>query len=328
MIVWDLIERTQKMKGKRHTTEERIHILQKDADHHSSTYNNASMLFTERLTWDGVALHAVGLPGYPSSHGCINLPYAFAERLFRITEVGGTVIITNDDPADDLTGGHRVQFVSGETSEITRTPHDSPSGPTSILYSARDKEVVIVRNGIIIGRCSAELKTFATKPRGTYAYVCEGWMRNKKNGEPHLSWHQVGGPADSHKIKSFSHLKTDPRLKHILDAAVAPGANLVITNDPSPNPRKASLGFISCTGHWRKNRTETRRESGYAITTPSLASKFAPFTIANRGFFTIEFWGTPVSSSCTSYDLLFSYSYSLRLLHWLRSLTNQSRHRI
>jgi len=48
------------MKGKRHTTEERIHILQKDADHHSSTYNNASMLFTERLTWDGVALQAGG----------------------------------------------------------------------------------------------------------------------------------------------------------------------------------------------------------------------------------------------------------------------------
>ena len=29
MIVWDLIERTQKMKGKRHTTEERIRILRK-----------------------------------------------------------------------------------------------------------------------------------------------------------------------------------------------------------------------------------------------------------------------------------------------------------
>lgn len=29
MIVWDLIERTQKMRGKRHTTEERIRILRK-----------------------------------------------------------------------------------------------------------------------------------------------------------------------------------------------------------------------------------------------------------------------------------------------------------
>jgi hypothetical protein len=25
----------------------------------------------ERLTWDDVALHAGGLPGYPESHGCV-----------------------------------------------------------------------------------------------------------------------------------------------------------------------------------------------------------------------------------------------------------------
>ena len=40
-------------------------ILQKDADHHSSLYNDAPMPFTERLTWSGVALHAGNLPGYP-----------------------------------------------------------------------------------------------------------------------------------------------------------------------------------------------------------------------------------------------------------------------
>src|SRR5215212_2855520 len=35
-------------------------ILQKDPNHHSSKYNNAPMLFQERLTLDGVALHAGG----------------------------------------------------------------------------------------------------------------------------------------------------------------------------------------------------------------------------------------------------------------------------
>lgn len=38
-------------------------ILQKDRDHHSNKYNNAPMPYQERLTWDGVALHAGGLPG-------------------------------------------------------------------------------------------------------------------------------------------------------------------------------------------------------------------------------------------------------------------------
>jgi L,D-transpeptidase catalytic domain. len=35
-------------------------ILQKQVDHHSTLYNDASMPYMERLTWDGVALHAGG----------------------------------------------------------------------------------------------------------------------------------------------------------------------------------------------------------------------------------------------------------------------------
>ena len=54
-------------------------ILQKDARHHSTTYNNAPMFYMERLTWDGVALHAGGLPGFPESHGCVHLPLQFAD---------------------------------------------------------------------------------------------------------------------------------------------------------------------------------------------------------------------------------------------------------
>jgi hypothetical protein len=67
-------------------------VLQKDADHHSKTYNNAAMPYTERLTWDGVALHAGGLPGYPSSHGCVHLPSEFARLLWILGgNEGGTV---------------------------------------------------------------------------------------------------------------------------------------------------------------------------------------------------------------------------------------------
>ena len=53
------------------------------------------MPFTERLTWDGVALHAGGVPGYPSSHGCVHLPMTFAQDLFGVTEVGTTVVIAD-----------------------------------------------------------------------------------------------------------------------------------------------------------------------------------------------------------------------------------------
>src|ERR1700754_1037604 len=68
-------------------------ILQKDKDHHSKKYDNAPMPYQERLTWDGVALHAGGLPGYPESHGCVHLPYTFSQQLFGITTLGATVVV-------------------------------------------------------------------------------------------------------------------------------------------------------------------------------------------------------------------------------------------
>ena len=80
-------------------------ILQKDAKHRSSKYNSAPMPFQERLTWDGIALHAGGLPGYPESHGCIHLPYAFARLLFATTEMHGTVVVAGR--AGRRAGAHR-----------------------------------------------------------------------------------------------------------------------------------------------------------------------------------------------------------------------------
>jgi hypothetical protein len=63
-------------------------ILQKHKDHYSSTYNNAPMPNMQRLTWQGVALHAGHLPGYPASHGCIRLPVRFSELLYSVTQHG------------------------------------------------------------------------------------------------------------------------------------------------------------------------------------------------------------------------------------------------
>ena len=68
-------------------------VLQKEAAHKSTLYNDASMPFMQRLTWDGVALHAGGTPGFPESHGCVHLPTAFAKKLFGVTRVGTQVTV-------------------------------------------------------------------------------------------------------------------------------------------------------------------------------------------------------------------------------------------
>ena len=72
-------------------------ILEKKKLHHSNLYDNAPMPFMQRITWDGVALHAGHVPGYPASHGCIRLPKAFAEDLYKITNFSKTVVVVTDD---------------------------------------------------------------------------------------------------------------------------------------------------------------------------------------------------------------------------------------
>ena len=74
-------------------------VLEKDADHHSNLYDDASMPHMQRLTWSGIALHGGALPGHPASHGCIRLPYEFAEHLFDLTKVGMRVIVAPRDAA-------------------------------------------------------------------------------------------------------------------------------------------------------------------------------------------------------------------------------------
>ena len=53
------------------------------------------MPYMQRLTWDGIALHAGILPGRPSSHGCIRLPASFAASLFEVTSRDSTVVVTD-----------------------------------------------------------------------------------------------------------------------------------------------------------------------------------------------------------------------------------------
>jgi hypothetical protein len=72
-------------------------VIQKDADHHSNLYDDAFMPHMQRLTWSGIALHGGPLPGYPASHGCVRLPFDFAEHLFDLTQMGLRVIVAPTD---------------------------------------------------------------------------------------------------------------------------------------------------------------------------------------------------------------------------------------
>ena len=73
----------------------------KDADHYSSTYDNAPMPFTMNLTPDGVSIHGTKVEKGYASHGCVGVPNDFARKIFAITPVGTKVYITRGKMAKE-----------------------------------------------------------------------------------------------------------------------------------------------------------------------------------------------------------------------------------
>lgn len=69
-------------------------ILQKDADHVSSTYAGAPMPWMLRLTWQGVAIHGAEIDPEWGTHGCIGVPDEFARLLYRTARLGDRVLVT------------------------------------------------------------------------------------------------------------------------------------------------------------------------------------------------------------------------------------------
>jgi hypothetical protein len=229
-------------------------ILQKDKDHHSSKYNDASMPYTERLTWDGVALHAGGLPGYPSSHGCVHLPSEFARLLFQVSPMGMTVVVASEHEApEDVVHPSAIAPVdaaTGQEDEASRLapdedqrwqPEKSPSGPVSILMSGADRRVLVYRNGVEIGRAKITIRD-PDVPLGTHAYVMlEGAGEGASRwvpGMPNPRWMAVGLPGHAGVDKQpldpaqVARISAPPAFAKDVYGILAPGATLVVTDAP------------------------------------------------------------------------------------------------
>jgi hypothetical protein len=85
-------------------------VVQKDKDHRSSLYDDAWMPHMLRITWNGIALHGGPLPGYAASHGCVRMPFGFAEKLFDKVPIGTRVVISPSD-AEPVEFSHPALFV-------------------------------------------------------------------------------------------------------------------------------------------------------------------------------------------------------------------------
>jgi lipoprotein-anchoring transpeptidase ErfK/SrfK len=220
-------------------------ILEKHEEHYSNKYNGAPMPFMQRLTWDGVALHAGKIPGYPASHGCVRLPYAFSELLFGATTTGVTVVIANDSPTPTMTAGNLIapedtlsaQVEAAWAGAYTWDPARAPEGPLTIVMSTKEGIAHVLRSGVEIGRVHVSVSGPA--PEGTTAYVLlEGSTGEESKivpGKPALRW-QVVGDGEADHVGTLgadfgAGLGVPPEFAEKVYPLLAPGATVVITSE-------------------------------------------------------------------------------------------------
>jgi hypothetical protein len=116
-------------------------------------YDDASMPNMQRITWNGIALHGGPLPGYAASHGCVRMPFGFAEKLFDKTRIGMRVII------------------SPENAEPIEFSHPALFGPKAeAIAAAPARAEALAREAAEAARVADEAKKAAAKaPRETAA---------------------------------------------------------------------------------------------------------------------------------------------------------------
>ncbi|MFC4728442.1 L,D-transpeptidase [Coralloluteibacterium thermophilus] len=227
-------------------------ILQRRKEHYSNLYNNAPMPYMQRLTWDGIALHAGNLPGYPASHGCVRMPLDFARRLFDVTRTGMTVVVSDDigfapqvahpglfSPAD-ADGTARPDPAVPADADVTWTPELAAEGPLTIVVSTHERRVVVLREGQVIGNAPIAIEGDA--PFGSHAYVLldeppSGASRIVP-GRDALRWLTVPLPGETHLGEgidpdAIARIRAPPVFSQEVYDALSPGATLLVTDAPA-----------------------------------------------------------------------------------------------
>ena len=213
-------------------------VLEKQQRHYSNIYKGAAMPYMERLTWSGIALHGGKLPGYPDSHGCVRLPKEFSKLLFGVTRVGTTVVVANESSDSALVthpGPLMAKPAMMKNLKLERLdgldfrwhPERATSGPTSIVISAADRQVVVFRNGEPMGRARFELPADYPLPTAVFSYV------GRESGQN--LWLGAGRSAsETEKILADLrfHLVVAPEFRDVVQRGLQPGDTLCLVSYP------------------------------------------------------------------------------------------------
>jgi hypothetical protein len=242
-------------------------ILQKDKHHHSSIYHHASMPNTQRLTWGGVCLHAGGLPGYPSSHGCVHLPLEFSAKLFDITHLSTPVIIADDTsaPADVVHPGiilhgdadqmiaqklarERAKKHTAVPAHVGNDPNRVPIA--SLLVSGADRQSYLLRDGEIVKQQPVTIAAPA-QPLGTHVLVLKTLVGQ------HPTWSTVSirhagstGAVQPTDSATLDRIQFAPAFVEQALGAMHPGMTLMITDLAAGPETRSDRDFVIMTSEF------------------------------------------------------------------------------
>jgi hypothetical protein len=234
-------------------------VLQKDKHHRSSTYNNAPMPNMNRLTWDGIALHAGKLPGYPASHGCVRLPLEFSAKLFEVTHVGTPVIVagSHTDPWELIHPGlvlgvHSEEEMEAAVDALNAKSHpddwtsDSAYPIATVLATSADRRLVLIENGVEI--LEDELVIEGPATLGEHVFLLRGSDSEKSK----LHW--VGfthhhDPAQPLKAEEavLLRLRAPEAFKTALHERLHPGMTFIVSDLAATPDRRSGSDFVIMT---------------------------------------------------------------------------------
>jgi hypothetical protein len=232
-------------------------VLQKDKDHVSNIYEDAEMPFMNRLTWSGIALHAGKLPGYPASHGCVRLPYKFAELLYGITRIGTPVVIAGSytDPESvshpGVFGGlyDRAEFADiadTKRKELASSDDSAPKPATSVLISTKDRKIIVMQNGDVVAEGSVAISD-PGKPFKSNVFILSG----TDNAARGLRWEAIGyDDGDGALLPDASTIERihgGPDVVAAIRERMVPGMVLVITDDSITRETQSGKDFVVMT---------------------------------------------------------------------------------
>src|SRR5215468_11083267 len=210
-------------------------IIEKQKDHHSTLYDDAWMPNMQRITWNGIAMHGGPLPGYAASHGCVRMPYDFAEKLFDKTWIGMRVIISPDDAAP-IAFSHPALFVpNAEAVAAARARAETFARETAeaakTADEARKAAATVAREAASLTASLRKLERLKTRADAALAFVDKALAAAKTDQarERAEDLKQKAAPKAAEAGTQFDAAKTEATSKLAAAAAAKDAAKVAET---------------------------------------------------------------------------------------------------